>query len=174
MPCTGFFPGRNLDRERETADKAGKAVNMDAEDKDADTIGNKIIKYMTSMSMAIKYLANELLFSLVGESADDFVRLTGFGNAAGLLAMRNLFGMGKHLQGDTASQIRAAEKSEEKEKKEAPKKKLPDLIPAKDGETEEEKEQRTLDNLEKMMEAGIIQVIKKDKTDEKKDEKEKQ
>lgn len=31
--------------------------------------------------------------------ADAFIRLVGFGNAAGLLAMRNLFGMGANLKG---------------------------------------------------------------------------
>jgi hypothetical protein len=31
--------------------------------------------------------------------ADLFIRLAGFGNAAGLLAMRDLFGMGANLKG---------------------------------------------------------------------------
>jgi len=110
---------------------------MDAFDKDAPTVGNKIIKYMTSMSMAIKFVSNELLFALVGENADDFVRLTGFGNAAGLLAMRNLFGMGKHLNRDTLSETRKAPKIPD------------DLQPRREGETEEEKKQRTRENLEK-------------------------
>jgi len=147
-----LFPGRDLDRERKVSEEKGEPVNMDAIDKDADTVGNKIIKYMTSMSMAIKYVSNELLFSLVGESGDDFVRLTGFGNAAGLLAMRNLFGMGKHLNRDTATEL----------KPKAEKPPLPDLQPAHEGETEEEKERRTMENLEKMIESGMIQVIKKD------------
>jgi len=149
-----LFPGRDLDRERQISEEKGEPVNMDAYDKDADTVGNKIIKYMTSMNMAIKYVSNELLFSLVGESGDDFVRLTGFGNAAGLLAMRNLFGMGKHLKRDTVSDIKETEKQ---------KPTIPDLQPAKPGETEEEKEQRTCENLEKIIESGMIQVIKKDK-----------
>jgi len=149
-----LFPGRDLDRERLISAEKGESVNMDAFDKDADTVGNKIIKYMTSMRMAIKYVANELLFSLVGESGDDFVRLTGFGNAAGLLAMRNLFGMGKHLKRDTVSDLKQSEKQNPT---------IPDLQPAKAGETAEEKEQRTNENLEKMIESGMLQVIKKDK-----------
>uniref|UniRef100_A0A6B2L560 Uncharacterized protein n=1 Tax=Arcella intermedia TaxID=1963864 RepID=A0A6B2L560_9EUKA len=147
---TRLFPGRNLETEREESEKKGESINMDAINKDADTVGNMIIKYMSSMNMAIKFVANELLFSLVGENADDFVRLTGFGNAAGLLAMRNLFGMGKHLNRDTATEMR-----EEK------KKKMPDLVPAREGETEEEKEQRTMENIEKMVESGMIQLVKK-------------
>jgi hypothetical protein len=136
---TRLFPGRDLERERQLSEDKGEAINMDAFDKDSPTIGNKIIKYMTSMSMAIKFVSNELLFSLVGENADDFVRLTGFGNAAGLLAMRNLFGMGKHLNRDTLSETK---------KQAAPK--IPDnLQPAREGETEEEKEQRQRENLEK-------------------------
>jgi len=128
---------------------------MDAFDKDAPTVGNKIIKYMTSMSMAIKFVSNELLFALVGENADDFVRLTGFGNAAGLLAMRNLFGMGKHLNRDTLSETRKAPKIPD------------DLQPRREGETEEEKEQRTRENLEKMIASGMIQVVKKEDTQKK-------
>eukprot|EP01125_Pyxidicula_operculata_P008298 TRINITY_DN2796_c0_g3_i2.p1 TRINITY_DN2796_c0_g3~~TRINITY_DN2796_c0_g3_i2.p1 ORF type:complete len:427 (+),score=83.57 TRINITY_DN2796_c0_g3_i2:802-2082(+) len=147
-----MFPGRNLEAERNQAEEEGIPINMDAVDKDADTIGNRIIKLMTSVNMAIKYVTNELLFSLVGESADDFVRLTGFGNAAGLLAMRNLFGMGKHLDRDTATEIRQNTKKE----------KLPDLRPAKEGETEEEAEDRIMENFEKMVDAGVIKLVKKD------------
>lgn len=146
------------------------------------------------------------------------MRLTGFGNAAGLLAMRNLFGMGKHLDGDTATQMRQAEQpagvptsastSTTTTTATAPSttaakkviyplrvtptggkyfykiflgrgfflfwtdclfQKFPDLRSATEGETPEEQEERTLENLEKMMEAGLIKVIKKDDKDKEKD-----
>lgn len=43
-------------------------------DKDAKTMGNLLISQMTSMNMALKYMVNELLFSLVGENgARDFL-----------------------------------------------------------------------------------------------------
>jgi len=168
-----LFPGRDLNYEREEAEKGAKPFAMDQMDKEADTAGNILIKHMTSMNMTLKYMASELLFSLVGENADELVRLTGFGNAAGLLAMRNLFGMGKHLGGDTASELRKQEQPQQEKQEQqeqpqpvaTPKKKFPDLKSAKEGETDEEREERTLDNLEKMMEAGLIKVIKKDDKD---------
>lgn len=66
---------------------------------DIETTGNKIVKLLTSFHQAIQFTSNDLLFSLVGEDPDKYIRLVGFGNAAGLLAMRNLFGMGANLQG---------------------------------------------------------------------------
>jgi len=84
--------------------------------------------------------------------------------------------MGKHLQGDTAAQMRADREAEEK-REVAKKKKFPDLRGAKDGETPDEKDERTFENLQKMMDAGLIQVIKKDQgegKDDKKPEKEKE
>jgi len=90
-----LFPNRDLDKEAE--DSTPDKVNMDVLHKDADTLGNRLVKYMTSFNQTLKFSASELLFSLVGEDATKLIRLCGFGNSAGLLAMRNLFGMGKHL-----------------------------------------------------------------------------
>jgi hypothetical protein len=92
-----LFPNRDLERESLDASEETN-INMDVLHKDSDTLGNRIVKYMTSFNQALKYSASELLFALVGEDAELLVRLVGFGNAAGLLAMRNLFGMGKHLK----------------------------------------------------------------------------
>lgn len=92
-----LFPNRDLVTElAERGDSS--APNMEPQGRDADTLGNKIIGQMTSLDMAIKYSANELLFQLAEEDPERFVKLTGFGNAVGLLAMRNLFGMGAHLK----------------------------------------------------------------------------
>jgi hypothetical protein len=66
---------------------------------------------MTAIDMALKYWANEMLFQLCDEDAERFVKLTGFGNASGLLVMRNLFGMGQYLTTDSATEIRAARKA---------------------------------------------------------------
>jgi len=96
-----LFPNRDLEKEAEEDQNDNSKVNMDVLFKDTDTLGNRLVKYMTSFSQALKFSASELLFALVGEDAQKLIRLCGFGNAAGLLAMRNLFGMGKHLQEET-------------------------------------------------------------------------
>ncbi len=92
-----LFPNRDLATELSEGGDSS-APNMEPKGRDADTLGNKIIAQMTSLDMAIKYSANELLFQLAEEDPERFVKLTGFGNAVGLLAMRNLFGMGAHLK----------------------------------------------------------------------------
>eukprot|EP01126_Amoeba_proteus_P038697 TRINITY_DN4046_c0_g1_i4.p1 TRINITY_DN4046_c0_g1~~TRINITY_DN4046_c0_g1_i4.p1 ORF type:complete len:428 (-),score=104.04 TRINITY_DN4046_c0_g1_i4:178-1461(-) len=142
-----LFPSRDLEKEAQARSEGDGKVNIDVPDKDADTIGNRIIKLMTSFNTALQYASNDCLYSLVGENADEFVQLTGFGNAAGLLAMRGLFGMSQHLKTDTLSQV---------------KKKMPDLIPEREGEDEEEKEDRLVRNFEKLVDAGVIQVVRKE------------
>jgi len=93
-----LFPNRDLEKEAEEDQGEDNKPNMDVLFKDVDTLGNRLVKYMTSFNQALKFSASELLFALVGEDAQKLIRLCGFGNSAGLLAMRNLFGMGKHLQ----------------------------------------------------------------------------
>jgi len=173
-----MFPGRDLEKEIET--NADGKLCMDVPDPAAETTGNKIVKLMTSFHQAIQFTSNDLLFALVGEDADAFIRLVGFGNAAGLLAMRNLFGMGANLHGDTLSQFKQETKNiaenmteEEKEeffksitaedKKEEEKKpsEFPELIKEQEGENEEDKEDRMVRNFEKLVDAGFIKVIKK-------------
>lgn len=91
-----LFPNRDLTTELAGDDSAQPP--MEPQGREADTLGNKLIGLMTSLDMAVKYSANELLFQLAQEDPERFVKLTGFGNAVGLLAMRNLFGMGAHLK----------------------------------------------------------------------------
>eukprot|EP01127_Copromyxa_protea_P004947 TRINITY_DN14759_c0_g1_i1.p1 TRINITY_DN14759_c0_g1~~TRINITY_DN14759_c0_g1_i1.p1 ORF type:complete len:500 (-),score=142.56 TRINITY_DN14759_c0_g1_i1:138-1637(-) len=149
-----LFPGRNLEEEAAERERTESKVNIDVPDKDRKTVGNLIIKEMTSFNTALQYVANDSLFTLVGEDADLFVQLTGFGNAAGLLAMRGLFGMSQHTQAaDTATQV---------------KKKFPELIPEREGETEEDKEDRMVRNFEKLVDAGVFQLVKGDPGEQKK------
>jgi hypothetical protein len=44
--------------------------------------------------------------------------------------------------------------------------KFPELIPEKEGETEEEKEDRMVRNFEKLVDAGVFQVVKGDQPPE--------
>jgi len=52
---------------------------------------------MTSLTFAFKYYVNEFIYQLCDEDANEFMKLTGIGNAAGLLSMRGLFGFGQGL-----------------------------------------------------------------------------
>eukprot|EP01103_Thecamoeba_quadrilineata_P016370 TRINITY_DN5453_c0_g1_i1.p1 TRINITY_DN5453_c0_g1~~TRINITY_DN5453_c0_g1_i1.p1 ORF type:complete len:436 (-),score=88.53 TRINITY_DN5453_c0_g1_i1:69-1376(-) len=56
-------------------------------------LSSKLIPHMTSFNFALKYYVNEFLFVICDEDANELVRMTGFGNAAGLLATYNLFSM---------------------------------------------------------------------------------
>lgn len=201
-----LFPDRNLESEKER-NSDGKLC-MDVPQSEIETTGNRIVKLLTSFHQAVQFTSNDLLFALVGEDPDKYIRLVGFGNAAGLLAMRNLFGMGANLQGDTLSQFKEFQKSEgeggkkiediteedkeaffksinavEKDDDEENKPKLvqqkekidlsaqfkqpnmadmPDLIPEREGETDEDKEDRMVRNFEKLVDAGFIKLIKKE------------
>lgn len=105
-----FFPGINV------LEIEDYEVSVKGPEFKKDSIGSILISNMTSLNDALKYWSTELLFQLCNEDgmliilfihfvlsnnsffkANMFVKLTGFGNAAGLLAMRNLFGMGRHL-----------------------------------------------------------------------------
>jgi hypothetical protein len=110
-----LFPDRDLESEKER-NTDGKLC-MDVPQSDIETTGNRVVKLLTSFHQAIQFTSNDLLFALVGEDPDKFIRLVGFGNAAGLLAMRNLFGMGANLHGDTLSQFKNFQKTEGGEKK---------------------------------------------------------
>uniref|UniRef100_A0A8B9KLF4 Synembryn n=1 Tax=Astyanax mexicanus TaxID=7994 RepID=A0A8B9KLF4_ASTMX len=55
-----------------------------------DTIRNKLVRLMTHVDTDLKHCAAELLFVLCKENVGRFVKYTGYGNAAGLLAARGL------------------------------------------------------------------------------------
>ncbi|RXN33699.1 synembryn-A-like isoform X1 [Labeo rohita] len=55
-----------------------------------DTLRSKLVRLMTHVDTDIKHCAAELLFVLCKENVSRFVKYTGYGNAAGLLAARGL------------------------------------------------------------------------------------
>ncbi|KAG1714950.1 Synembryn-A [Nymphon striatum] len=57
---------------------------------EGNTIRNKLCKMMTSPNIDLKSLSAELLFILCKHNVKRFVKYTGYGNAAGLLASRGL------------------------------------------------------------------------------------
>lgn len=69
---------------------SSKPINP-PENWEENEIGGQLIKLMTSVDIGLKHFVNEFIFVLCEEDVDAFVQLTGFGNAAGWLATRNLF-----------------------------------------------------------------------------------
>ncbi|NIG60344.1 synembryn-A isoform X2 [Pontoporia blainvillei] len=55
-----------------------------------DLLRNKLVRLMTHLDTDVKRVAAEFLFVLCSESVPRFVKYTGYGNAAGLLAARGL------------------------------------------------------------------------------------
>ncbi|KAG2456000.1 RIC8A protein, partial [Polypterus senegalus] len=59
------------------------------------TLRNKLVRLMTHVDTDVKQCAAELLFVLCKENVSRFVKYTGYGNAAGLLAARGLLAGGR-------------------------------------------------------------------------------
>ncbi|XP_013865735.1 chaperone Ric-8A isoform X2 [Austrofundulus limnaeus] len=60
-----------------------------------DSLRNKIVRLMTHIDTDVKDCAAEFLFVLCKESVSRFIKYTGYGNAAGLLAARGLLRGGR-------------------------------------------------------------------------------
>ncbi|XP_028332639.1 synembryn-A [Gouania willdenowi] len=56
------------------------------------TVKSRLIRLMTHLDTDVKHCAAELIFVLCKENVRRFVKYTGYGNAAGLLATRGLLG----------------------------------------------------------------------------------
>jgi Guanine nucleotide exchange factor synembryn len=59
--------------------------------RDSESIAAQLLPHMCAVEAGLKHYVNEFLFVVCDENAEELVRLTGFGNAAGFLAMRGLF-----------------------------------------------------------------------------------
>ncbi|XP_048377348.1 synembryn-A-like isoform X2 [Stegostoma tigrinum] len=60
-----------------------------------EALRNKLVRLMTHVNTDVKHCAAEFLFVLCKENVSRFVKYTGYGNAAGLLAARGLLGGGR-------------------------------------------------------------------------------
>ncbi|XP_043938461.1 synembryn-A-like [Protopterus annectens] len=60
-----------------------------------NTLRNKLVRLMTHVDTDVKHCAADFLFVLCKENVSRFIKYTGYGNAAGLLAARGLLGAGK-------------------------------------------------------------------------------
>ncbi|XP_056138247.1 synembryn-A [Lampris incognitus] len=61
-----------------------------------NSLRNKLVRLMTDIDTDVKNCAAEFLFVLCKESVSRFIKYTGYGNAAGLLAARGLLRGGGH------------------------------------------------------------------------------
>ncbi|XP_054913980.1 synembryn-A isoform X2 [Poeciliopsis prolifica] len=59
---------------------------------EGDTVKSRLVRLMTHLDTDLKHCAADLLFVLCKENVRRFVKYTGYGNAAGLLATRGLLG----------------------------------------------------------------------------------
>ncbi|XP_072311779.1 chaperone Ric-8A-like isoform X2 [Eucyclogobius newberryi] len=59
---------------------------------DGSTVKSRIVRLMTHLDTDLKHCAADLIFVLCKENVRRFVKYTGYGNAAGLLATRGLLG----------------------------------------------------------------------------------
>ncbi|KAG7227817.1 hypothetical protein INR49_013611 [Caranx melampygus] len=59
---------------------------------EGSTVKNRLIRLMTHLDTDLKHCAADLIFVLCKENVRRFVKYTGYGNAAGLLATRGLLG----------------------------------------------------------------------------------
>ncbi|KAM4634169.1 chaperone Ric-8A [Polymixia lowei] len=81
------------------------------------TLRGRLVRLMTHVDTDIKYCAAELLFVLCKENVGRFVKYTGYGNAAGLLAARGIMSGGRCVT--THSQYSSDSDSDTEEYREA-------------------------------------------------------
>ncbi|XP_069765488.1 synembryn-A isoform X2 [Narcine bancroftii] len=129
-----------------------------------DSLRNKLVRLMTHINTDVKHCAAEFLFVLCKENVSRFVKYTGYGNAAGLLAARGLLGGGRG-EGEYSEE----EHTDTEEYKEAKpninpvtgrvEEKLPDPM---EGMTEEQKEyeaMKLVSMFDKLSREQIIQPM---------------
>ncbi|XP_070779564.1 chaperone Ric-8A [Enoplosus armatus] len=134
------------------------------------TLRGQLVRLMTHVDTDVKHCAAELLFVLCKENVSRFVKYTGYGNAAGLLAARGLLN-GRRNSGDSqyASQYSSDSDSDTEEYREAKSRinlvtgrveaEQPDPM---EGMTEEEKEEearRLISMINRLSRDQIIQPL---------------
>lgn len=83
------------DRDDEDEEEKKKEPSVEApkgKDDETNVIKRKLLSCMTSFHFSVKVVVSEFLFNLCGQDSGEFIRLTGFGNAVGLLAEKGLPG----------------------------------------------------------------------------------
>jgi hypothetical protein len=123
--------------------------------KDEPTVAGKLIPHMTTLDIALKHYVNEFFYMICDEDANEVCRLTGFGNAAGLLVMRGLMKLGnappKKKSSTALSSVSSTSSSQP-------------IPPPRPDETEEEKEERLATQFQKLVDEGVIQLVRNEET----------
>ncbi|XP_053708526.1 synembryn-A isoform X4 [Synchiropus splendidus] len=132
------------------------------------SLRGQLVRLMTHVDTDVKHCAAELLFVLCKENVSRFVKYTGYGNAAGLLAMRGLL-RGGRTSGPRPAQYSSDSDSDTEEYREAKSRinlvtgrveaEQPDPM---EGMTEEEKEEeacRLMAMIDRLSRVQIIQPM---------------
>ena len=69
-----------------------------------------LLKLLTASHYILKRVGGDFLFAVCDDNAEEFVRITGLGGAAGLLQERNLFAAFQHMTTSAASAAEVLEK----------------------------------------------------------------
>ncbi|XP_066519818.1 synembryn-A isoform X2 [Hoplias malabaricus] len=133
------------------------------------TVKSRLIRLMTHLDTELKHCAAELLFVLCKENVRRFVKYTGYGNAAGLLATRGLLGGQRSKGTSSGTQYSSDSDSDTEEYRQVKgrinpvtgsvEEELPDPM---EGMTEEEKEEearRLVTLINKLSKDSVIQPM---------------
>ncbi|KAM9817362.1 chaperone Ric-8A [Neosynchiropus ocellatus] len=82
---------------------------------EGSTVKSRLIRLMTHLDTDVKHCAADLIFVLCKENVRRFVKYTGYGNAAGLLATRGLLGGQRSRSSNTDSQYSSDSDSDTEE-----------------------------------------------------------
>eukprot|EP01100_Stratorugosa_tubuloviscum_P014749 TRINITY_DN8050_c0_g1_i1.p1 TRINITY_DN8050_c0_g1~~TRINITY_DN8050_c0_g1_i1.p1 ORF type:complete len:506 (-),score=247.62 TRINITY_DN8050_c0_g1_i1:66-1553(-) len=137
-----------------------------------NSIGSRLLQHMTSFNIALKHYSCEFIYIIFDECVEDMVKITGFGNAAGFMANRNLFGVLGQLASGQATSVKSTPQripTQEELQSEVESAQISHTDSQTAGkamgfkefqdEAEAEKLAELIDNLEKK---GMIKIIRKD------------
>uniref|UniRef100_W5LPP0 Synembryn n=2 Tax=Astyanax mexicanus TaxID=7994 RepID=W5LPP0_ASTMX len=136
---------------------------------EGSTVKSRLVRLMTHLDTELKHCAADLLFVLCKENVRRFVKYTGYGNAAGLLATRGLLG-GQRSKGTSSGTRYSSDSDSDTEEYRQVKSRinpvtgrleeeLPDPM---EGMTEEEKEEearRLVSLINKLSKDNMIQPM---------------
>lgn len=86
----------NLYKAADDQDKSAENLGMESEgpklDTEVGTLREILLRCIISLQMTLKMVVSEFLYELCDQDTHEYIRLTGFGNAVGLLAEKGLPG----------------------------------------------------------------------------------
>jgi len=86
----------DLYKAKDDQEKSAENLGMESEgpklDTEAGTLREILLRCIISLQMTLKMVVSEFLYELADQDTHEYIRLTGFGNAVGLLAEKGLPG----------------------------------------------------------------------------------